>query len=108
MTKQLTLWTLQPDGSSTREVFDGPPGLETLQKAVGGYIELVPMFDTVAVEGRKVPAVVFCNEEGKLDGLPINPNATELWSNAAGYDLADVLVGPVAVIYGDRALLDRL
>ena len=37
--------------------------LKELQKFVGGYIELVPCADRVA----------YCNEEGRLNGLP--PNA---------------------------------
>lgn len=39
-------------------------GLEALQKAVGGYIEVVyPWKDEVAV---------ICNDEGKINGLPLN------------------------------------
>ena len=40
------------------------PGLESLQKAVGGYIEAVyPFTDELAL---------IVNEEGKLNGLPLN------------------------------------
>lgn len=38
--------------------------LEFLQKEVGGYIEIVYPFDE--------PVGVVCNEEGKLNGLPLN------------------------------------
>lgn len=38
--------------------------LEDLQKAVGGYIEQFSNFDD--------DAVIVCNEEGKLKGLPLN------------------------------------
>ena len=38
--------------------------LEDLQKAVGGYIEQFSNFDD--------DAVIVCNEEGKLRGLPLN------------------------------------
>ena len=37
-------------------------GLESLQDAVGGWIE--------AVYPYKDPFAIVCNEEGKLDGLP--------------------------------------
>ena len=37
--------------------------LEALQKAVGGYIETVTLFEDVAL---------ICNEEGRLMGLPHN------------------------------------
>ena len=39
-------------------------GLEDLQSAVGGYIEVVYPFDE--------PVALVMNEEGKLDGLPLN------------------------------------
>ena len=63
---------LKPDGS----VEDYPPAgktytLEELQKAVGGYIEIVHPGD-----GRYLMVV---NEEGKLHGLPPNPRATALY-----------------------------
>ena len=39
-------------------------GLESLQHEVGGYIE--------AIYPYKDPAALVCNEEGKLEGLPLN------------------------------------
>ena len=39
-------------------------GLESLQKAVGGYIEAVYPFDD--------PVAVIVNDEGKINGLPLN------------------------------------
>jgi hypothetical protein len=50
------------------------PALQPIQQAVGGYIEGVPI-----AEG----AVLYCNEEGKLQGLPVNE---------AGNRLADVTI----------------
>ncbi len=41
-----------------------PDTLQSLQKEVGGYIEAVYPF--------KDPVCVICNEEAKLDGLPLN------------------------------------
>jgi len=38
--------------------------LKSMQKAVGGYIE--------AVYPYKEPVAIVCNEEGKLNGLPLN------------------------------------
>lgn len=57
--------------------------LETLQQAVGGWIEHV-----ILADGRDA----FCDEEGKLKGLPVNLVATALWA-----DPFDVLCGPVVV-----------
>lgn len=39
-------------------------GLNSLQKEVGGYIEAVYPFED--------PVAIICNEEGKLEGLPLN------------------------------------
>ncbi|MGE4486056.1 MAG: DUF3846 domain-containing protein [Oscillospiraceae bacterium] len=39
-------------------------GLEALQKVVGGYIEATYPYDD--------PVAIVCNEEGKLNGLPLN------------------------------------
>ena len=43
------------------EIEDGLPGM---QKAVGCYIQAVYPYDE--------PVALICNEEGKLDGLPLN------------------------------------
>ena len=40
--------------------------LENLQQTVGGYIEVVYLHDT------ETPAVIVCNEEGRLLNLPAN------------------------------------
>ena len=39
-------------------------GLSSLQKEVGGYIEAVYPFED--------PVAIICNEEGKIEGLPLN------------------------------------
>jgi len=95
--------------------FDRPIQLEELQAAVGGYIEPVPRFTTIWDDDAKlyVECVAFCNEEGKLDELPVNPVATALWNEAVSgpswrKPLADVLVGPVAIVFGDAEFMAEL
>lgn len=64
-----------------------PDELESLQEIVGGYIEEVfPFEDEVAV---------ICNEEGKLDGLPLN---RALISNETG-DVMDIVAGTFFLAY---------
>jgi hypothetical protein len=65
-------------------------GLEAMQQAVGGYIEIV----------YKAPGKPWgvCNEEGKLKGLPYNEKATQLWYEACGFVHADHLVGDIIVL----------
>jgi hypothetical protein len=70
------------------------PTLESAQEFVGGYVEGItfPNGDYLII-----------NEEGKLKGLPLNPEATTLWRStftkdkyAFGYD--DFVVGPAILI----------
>ena len=73
------------------------PDLETAQKFVGGYVEGItfPNGDYLIV-----------NEEGKLQNLPLNVEATNLWRSTftkdkymTGYD--DFVVGPAILIKKD-------
>ena len=70
------------------------PTLKEAQAFVGGYVECItwPNGDLLIV-----------NEEGKLRGLPLNPEATLLWrmtftkdKYVTGYD--DFVVGPAIYI----------
>ena len=70
------------------------PDLESAQKFVGGM-----------VQGIEFPNgdYMIMNEEGKLMGLPLNPEATTLWRSTFtkdkylfGYD--DFVVGPAILI----------
>ena len=73
------------------------PDLESAQKFVGGM-----------VQGIQFPNgdYMIMNEEGKLMGLPLNPEATTLWRSTFtkdkylfGYD--DFVVGPAILIKKD-------
>lgn len=88
-------------------VSDGEAVLGLLQKAVGGYIEAVPFWDRY--EGEQ--SVAFCNEEGKLETMPLNAKATDLWYailNGKGFVVKDYLVGDIAVVVGTHAELRKL
>ena len=70
------------------------PDLKGAQEFVGGMVECVtfPNGDLLII-----------NEEGKLKGLPLNPEATTLWRStftkdkySFGYD--DFVVGPAILI----------
>ena len=77
------------------------PTLESAQEFVGGYVECItfPNGDVLIV-----------NEEGKLRGLPLNPEATLLWKITFDNDnyitgRKDVVVGP-AIYIKKHALKD--
>lgn len=72
------------------------PTLSALQGIVGGYIKNVPLH---LVAPLSEEAHLYCNEEGKLDRLPVNPLATALVEHyRPGFTLRDVIVGTVVVL----------
>jgi hypothetical protein len=73
---------------------DKQPTLQELHAIVGGYIEAVPHWD----QHNGQPCVAYCNEEGKLNELPINMRATVAWYRELGQRVDDVLVGNVVLL----------
>ena len=70
---------IKTDGAeSTKETMT----LEEMQAWVGGYVQMVPLPD-----GREL----WCNEEGKIDGLPVNAKATAIWEK--NYGPTDIIMG---------------
>lgn len=63
---------------------------EALRNAVGGYIQQVPLGDS--------DMALWCNEEGKLIGLPYNEGATKVWVKYWGN--TDVMVGDCVITGG--------
>jgi len=53
---------VEPEKLARKAVIDG--NLESLQKVVGGHIEAIYPYED--------PVAIVCNEEGKLNGLPLN------------------------------------
>jgi hypothetical protein len=63
---------------------------EALSGAVGGYIQQVPLGES--------GLMLWCNEEGKLIGLPRNQGATNVWTEFWGP--TDVMVGDCVITGG--------
>jgi hypothetical protein len=63
---------------------------EALSGAVGGMIQAVPLDDS--------DMMLWCNEEGKLIGLPYNESATNVWVKYWGQ--TDVMVGDCVITGG--------
>jgi hypothetical protein len=74
MTKAILI--LRANGEIT-ELPSGPT-LAEMQDIVGGYVEHVRVLDRIE-NGRFVYTSMFINDEGLLNGLPRNPNATEAY-----------------------------
>lgn len=79
--------TLKQDGTQVIHPSNVKPDLEFLQGQVGGYIELVTL------DG----AQLFVNEEGKIKGLPVNLQATEVFHFGGG-NPEDYIVGDAVVV----------
>jgi len=97
-----TMTIIKTTGAIESHPLSSPPSLEDLQKAVGGYLEVVPHFEKFGGEW----AMMFCNEEGKLHHLPPNPFAMTLTSDL--FRANDYLVGDVVIISGDTKLMSQL
>jgi hypothetical protein len=114
-----TIISIKPDGTQSTTEVDGSPRLEVLKAAIdGGYLEAVPGFDMFEHNGVLHDCCAFCDEEGKLKQFPINFDATMHWQIAlrrAGHPglmtragFADVLVGQIAVVFGDAEFMEAL
>jgi len=121
-----TVITIAVDGSMKAQTFDKPIAeARTLQEIVGGYIEIVPGFDSIIIDDVLIRCVAFSNEDGKRLQLPLNKKATMAWANALrrrgdtlfrpaahGGGLWDALCGPDRCgpwrrrIHGDDVMSD--
>jgi len=84
MTKALVITT-----AGTHEVIEDI-SLATLQAKVGGWVQAVDLDEVVTL---------WANEEGKLNGLPINDFATALWEVVFG-EGTDIIVGDIVLTGG--------
>lgn len=81
---------IKADGTEEDFTFEGEfPGLEAMQKAVGGYIEVIAIGES---------KVMVLNEEGKLEGLPENDKATTMTRG---------ILSPFDVVVGDVIIMDE-
>lgn len=95
MLQPITALIIPPTGPGQLGPLD--QDLRTLQGIVGGYIEAVySMHD----EHGNPQVVIWCNEDGKLQELPINRRATALWYALNGGPTGDTLCGTVILTGG--------
>lgn len=82
---------ISTNGTITELDLDAPEGsLRVLQGAVGGYVQAVDLTPQVTM---------WINEEGKLDGLPLNFHGTMFWSASFGIG-TDEIVGDIVLTGG--------
>jgi hypothetical protein len=97
--------------------YNHPPSLDELRTAIGGgWLELVPYFNTIGVKAPHsnsatvMDCIAFCDEEGKLKQAPFNEDATSAWEQSVrritgNIDIEDHLRGTVVVLFGDREFM---
>lgn len=92
---------IESDGSfSPVQEQENAPGYKQIKAALsGGLLEHVPYFDKYGTR----PCVAFCDEEGKLKGLDMNPKATYLWYACLAPEpfRPDTLHGAIVIIAAD-------
>jgi hypothetical protein len=112
-----SMLVMAPDRKPVETKLTAPPDLETLHKHVGGYIEVVPHFQSIVwPRGDTVRrrCVALCNEDGKRLRLAHNNLAELFWcaSLAADFGMSscrpDYLVGTVVILFGDAAFMESL
>ena len=103
-------------GTTIPEVkeIEGPPTLDVLKDAIGGgHLESVPYFHSIQHGRQRHRCAAFCDEDGKVKGLPMNMLATQLWDQSMrrshGCSASpDFLVGQIAVVFGDAEFMEAL
>ena len=83
MSEKLSVLLVQPEKVPERIEIDS--GLDALQKVVGGYIEAVYPYED--------PVALIVNDEGKLNGLPLNRALRD-----EDRQIYDVIAGPFLVV----------
>lgn len=102
------------------KLYNQAPTLDELRTAIGGgWLELVPYFNTIGVKPPNSAAatvmdcIAFCDEEGKLKHAPFNEDATSAWEQSVRritgkISVEDHLRGTVLILFGDREFMASL
>ena len=79
------------DSELPMQVVEFDRDYRNIQKHVGGLFEVIDI--------PRTDACLFCNEEGKIIGLPLNVRATEfLYAHRSEYIGYDAIMGDVLVL----------
>ena len=89
MKKEAVIKILKVEPDKAPQVIEIPNKLEEMQKIVGGYIEVFPLADDVAI---------VCNEEGKINGL--KPNRPIYYDGK----IVDIIVGTFFIAGDDISI----
>lgn len=98
--KTLSATLYKADGSLESFVLNTKTSLETLQKMVGGYIEVIHIVDAIESlkQGKAIGKDLIINEEGRLLDLPPNPWSPRVGRNSIWKD--EIFFGDIVLIEG--------
>jgi hypothetical protein len=98
------LYILTNDKKREVRELDKPPTGDEIREILGGWMELVPRFNTY----EKQPCIAYCDEEGKMKNLSHNYEATHAWSTSMKMSLhnIDPLRGTIVVLTGDKEFME--
>jgi hypothetical protein len=96
--------------------YTGPVEEDHFSDAIGGLLEIVPHFDQwLDYTGRLRECVAYSNTEGELLGLEVNHYGSAIWNYLADLKGIDyrlrrhrILVGPIAIVFGDMEFMEAL
>jgi hypothetical protein len=89
---------MSPEGEISKFEYNEVPSLGMFRAWLDGHLEVVPYWEKF--NGKK--CVVFCNEEGKLERLPVNDYADHMWKMSLyPHTINDTLVGNVVIVQAD-------
>lgn len=92
------VFTIHPSGKVDKVLQEKAPKLDQLQAAVQGYIETVPYFTKMTLDGTQYKhCTAYANEEGLLRGMQMNLLASLLWRES--YPHTSQLLHGLVVIY---------
>lgn len=106
MKKAYVMIVLQPDGTARKLVQPREFSYDQVKQAVGGFIQECLYFTKLTHSGTAYArGVAYCDEEGRLRGLPHNAAATAAWCAAcpAGDPGRMQLVGNVVFLAREAA-----
>lgn len=82
--KEIKATLYKVDGSKEPLILTPKTRLKTLQKLVGGYIEIIHIIDLIKIlkDENFIGNDLVINEEGRLLELPVNPWSKEIAKNS--------------------------
>jgi len=101
--QNLPVETINPTNHPDKYCSDGSLALDALQQMAGGFIELIQLRKPIELNGVRYTMMII-DEEGKIDGKPVNGVATVIALETQSIHQLDCIVGD-AVLLADGEIV---